>query len=441
MATETSLPSQSAPGDGALIAAARHGDEPAFLSLIARHTDAGARLARKLAPTAPTDLLTEAIEAVAAGLRAGTGPRLAFRPHLLTAVHRAHAERGKSNGRVHAVEPATGPILVDSVIDARLLAAAARAYRGLPESQQVALWHTEVDGEPLLDTGALLGVSGTEVAELAFAGREALRAALLDPHLEKITTGPCRWTTDRLGAHVRGRLSTADAQKVVTHLEHCASCRAMLPAVHAIEIELRALVALIVLGTAAGPYLGVETTAAARRRAGAGAVLVRAPGYVLAHGKAIAVVGLGAALMVAGLVGGLRMLDDDGSTATARGPATFTMVPEQAKTTDVGQVEVAAAGSGVGYGLSENNAAAAGRAPGSATPPQPRPLLASSGSITCCWGSTSHPAPKDPAKPAGDVVHLGVADLRITPDGGMLGIDSLPGISVDPPSWVDHWVD
>src|ERR1700710_1309278 len=88
------------PSDAQLIAAARKGDKAAFEMVVGRHQDAAMRLARRLAPTAANELVAEAIEAVDAGLRSGTGPKAAFRAHLLTGVRRVNLDRAKATGKV-----------------------------------------------------------------------------------------------------------------------------------------------------------------------------------------------------------------------------------------------------------------------------------------------------------------------------------------------------
>src|SRR5258708_3113464 len=140
MSTDNAVVSQSAPSDTALIAAARRGEPSAFQTLMSRHLHPGARLPPRLPPPPPPPLLR--------------APRPACRPHRLAAVGRANGGGSKKSGRA-GTEQSLSRMLDESSIDRDLLAKADRAYRALPESQQVALGHPEVDGEPLLDTGAL----------------------------------------------------------------------------------------------------------------------------------------------------------------------------------------------------------------------------------------------------------------------------------------------
>src|SRR5882757_350064 len=314
------------PSDAVLIAAARRGDKAAFEVLLSRHQDAALRLARRLAPTTANELVAEAIEAVDAGLRSGNGPKAAFRAHLLTAVRRVNLDRAKAYGKVRPIDElvSTKPLMVAGCqVRPEFIAPSARAFRDLPEAQQVALWHTEVDSEPFLDTGLLLGVAGTDVAELAFGARDTMRRAMIGSQLEKAATGPCRWTADRLGAHVRKRLTPTIAEKVRAHLASCAACRELLPAVTAIETEMQALIAMVVLGAAAGPYLGQEAVPAARATRKTAAVAMipaqgedAAAGLIAGHRKAAMFAGAAAALAAIGLVGGLQMAGHSETTNT-----------------------------------------------------------------------------------------------------------------------------
>ncbi|HEY2831339.1 MAG TPA: zf-HC2 domain-containing protein [Sporichthyaceae bacterium] len=345
MVTKDAEQNQSAEqpsSDAVLIAAARRGDKAAFEMLLSRHADAALRLARRLSPTAANELVAEAIDSVDAELRSGAGPKAAFRAHLLTAVRRVNLDRAKAIGKVRPIDELVSSktlMVADCQVRPEFIAPAARAFRDLPESQQVALWHTEVDSEPFLDTGLLLGVAGTDVAELAFGARDSLRRAMIGSQLDNAASGPCRWTADRLGAHVRKRLTPTIAEKVRAHLASCEACRELVPAVTAIETEMQALVAMVVLGAAAGPYLGQETVPAARARKAPVAILPAqggdaAAGLIAGHRKAAMFAGAAAALAAIGLVGGLQMAGHSETTNTqaesSDGAQQLTVVPKVA---------------------------------------------------------------------------------------------------------------
>jgi DNA-directed RNA polymerase specialized sigma24 family protein len=448
---------EAPPSDAVLIAAARKGDKAAFEMLVSRHSDAALRLARRLAPAAANELVAEAIEAVQAGLRSGSGPKAAFRAHLLTAVRRVNLDRAKAAGKVRPIDElvSTKTLMVAGChVRPEFIAPAARAFRDLPEAQQVALWHTEVDSEPFLDTGVLLGVAGTEVAELAFGARDTMRRAMIGSQLEKATTGPCRWTADRLGAHVRKRLTPTIAEKVRAHLASCASCSELLPAVTAIETEMQALIAMVVLGAAAGPYLGQEAVPAARaaaRKAGPVAVLPAqggadsAAGLIAGHRKAAMFAGAAAALAAIGLVGGLQMAGHGETTQAADSTdraQTYPVTPKKAAPApEVASPTVSSPADdlteGV-IGLSEHSHdtaddSAAWAVPAGGTKADPKvkttavrpvvihrhaPAPANTDANADTPSSSASTTPKqDDAK----TVHLGLADVSVG-NGGLLGL-------------------
>jgi DNA-directed RNA polymerase specialized sigma24 family protein len=456
MVTQDAEHNQSAeqpPSDAVLIAAARRGDKAAFETLLSRHADAALRLARRLSPTSANELVAEAIDSVDAELRSGAGPKAAFRTHLLTAVRRVNLDRAKAAGKVRPIDELVSNktmMVAGSQVRPEFLAPAARAFRDLPEAQQVALWHTEVDSEPFLDTGVLLGVAGTDVAELAFGARDSLRRAMIGSQLESAASGPCRWTADRLGAHVRKRLTPTIAEKVRAHLASCAACQELLPAVTAIETEMQALVAMVVLGAAAGPYLGQETVPAARVRKTPVAVLPAqgadaAAGLIAGHRKAAMFAGAAAALAAIGLVGGLQMAGHSETTNTqaaesSEGPQQLTvapkvelppvqspdLTPEQQPTEDM-------------LGISEHTHDAA--APDATVTTQAKTGAKKKAHTTAVRPVVIHkhshaPAPQttdSTAKPAATdkpatskddekkKIHLGLADVSVG-DGGLLGV-------------------
>lgn len=465
--------------DAALIAAVRRGEHAAFEDLVGRHRAAGGRLARRLCAPAADQLLEEAVEAVSGSLRSGTGPTAAFRPYLLTAVRRSNYARARRSGRVRPIDDlGQGRAVPVAGVDlpAEVLAVAADAYRDLPETSQIALWHTEVEGEPMLDTGRLLGVAGTDVAELAFSARDSLRAAQLAGHLRRTTFGPCRWVTERLGAHARSRLPARDAAKVAEHLQSCTGCAAVFPAVVAVEKHLRVIVATVVLGSAAGPYLGREVAAAAGRGrhvlAAGGRSRVTA---VTGSPRSTALIAAGLMLIAGGFVATMTYAGSgDGSAdAVAEPPAVSTLEPVEERdeppptptldgetasgsgstgqrTPDVPDV-IPAIDSTTGSGPADRSGSGSDRTDGEpaagrsertgdarertpATLPEDRP------DATTRSAPTVEPEAEQPESTtssedveedaAATRLGLGVAEVAITPGAGPLG---LPKISLTPP--------
>ncbi len=396
-------PGTRVPTDTALITAARRGDVDAFDSLADRHRDAAVRLARRTGAGSVEHLVDEAIAAVRTELRAGAGPATAFRPYLLTTLRHQHAGGLRRSRRRAEDAGASG------TMPATCVAATSKAFRALPEDARVALWHTEVEGEPLLETGKLLGLEATGVAELSFAARDTLRAAQLLEHRAAIRSSDCRWTTNRLNGYARHTLSVADNTKVTAHLDTCDLCAGVAPAVLAVESDLPLLVATVVLGPAAEAYLDRE--GAGHARAGLFAGLMRDA----ARPVAVAISAI--ALITAGLLGTLAFADSDPESREATKPATFTAIPV-APTNPVADT-----------GPSSGNGST-GRDEARATPrPTPRPLAKSvvrTVTVSDVRTEPARPAPK-PAEPEGTSINLGITSLNISPGGGPLG---LPGLSL-----------
>jgi DNA-directed RNA polymerase specialized sigma24 family protein len=388
------------PTDHALIAAARRGDVDAFDSLADRHRDAAVKLARRTVHGNAEELVDATIAAVRTELRSGTGPDAAFRPYLLTTLRRQHASGARS--RRAATDRATG-----LACPAACVQTTARAFRGLPEDAQVALWHTEVEGEPLLETGKLLGLEATGVAELSFSARDTLRAAQLLEHRAAISTPDCRWTTNRLGGYARNTLSEPDTAQVSGHLETCELCAAVAPAVLAVESDLALLVATVVLGPAAESYLGREGAGHAREG--------RFAGLLHDAARPLAVALSAIAVITAGLLGTLAFAGADSAPAEPGKVTTFAAIP-------VAPINaVADTGPDSGSGSAGQDAALPS--------PRPTPRVV----VHTMARPIVSDVKSDPVKPAptadGPATHslnLGITSLNITPGAGLLG---LPGLS------------
>lgn len=308
--------------DAELILASRRGDNFAFDRLITRHRDAAARLAGRLVgPSGVDALVADAVGTVAAALRGGGGPAVCFRPYLLTTVRRRNYARAAAAGRVRPIDdlaPGRAVAITGSPVDPATLPTAAAVFRRLPEDTKVALWHTEVDEEGLAQAGELLGMTGTEVAELAFSAREAFRQAHLAPYLATDLAPGCRWTADRLGSFAREALAQRDSDRIGDHLDECAGCRAVFPGVEAVENELRVLLAMLVLGAAAGPYLGRESMPANRARlALAGGATDRIRTLAGTQGRSAVMLGVGVFLAIGGLAAAVTLTGPADSGAKA----------------------------------------------------------------------------------------------------------------------------
>jgi RNA polymerase sigma factor (sigma-70 family) len=290
--------------DAELISAVRAGDVAAYGELFARHVEAARRLGRQLVPGPDVDdLVSESFTKVLGVLQRGGGPDLAFRAYLLTAVRRLHVDRIRATARLHTTDDLTpfdpGVPFRDTAIEGFESAAAARAFASLPERWQMVLWHTEVEEQKPAEVGPLLGMTPNAVSALAYRAREGLRQAYLTMHAGDADDDTCERTRAELGSYVRGGLSRRDAARVEQHLQECRACTALYLELTEVNSNLRAVLAPLLLGSAAAAYTASTGSVAVT---GIALLLGRARDAVLAHGPTAAVAGAAAAAVVAGAV-------------------------------------------------------------------------------------------------------------------------------------------
>jgi RNA polymerase sigma factor (sigma-70 family) len=313
--------------DAELISAVRGGDADAYGELFERHVIAARRLARQLVPPADAeDLVSEAFAKVFSLLQRGSGPDLAFRAYVLTAIRRLHVDRIRANARVQPTEDLEpfdpGVPFRDTAVEGFESAAAAKAFASLPERWQAVLWHTEVEGQKPAEVAVLLGMSANSVSALAYRAREGLRQAFLTMHLQELEDDACAWTHQNLGAYVRNGISRRDAAKVEQHLTECRRCTALYLELTEVNSNLAGLLAPLLLGGAAAAYVGSAGGLAAGIAAVKGGALVlldRARDLVAAHAPASAAAGVAAAVAIGGSA--YLFLDDD-DTQQATSPST-----------------------------------------------------------------------------------------------------------------------
>jgi RNA polymerase sigma factor (sigma-70 family) len=376
---EAVLQRTDGPADAELISAVRGGDADAYGELFERHVVAARRLARQLVPPADAeDLVSEAFAKVLSLLQRGSGPDVAFRAYLLTAIRRLHVDRIRANARVQPtddLEPFDpGVPFRDTAVEGFENAAAAKAFASLPERWQAVLWHTEVEGQKPAEVAVLLGMSANSVSALAYRAREGLRQAFLTMHLQELEDDACAWTQQNLGGYVRNGISRRDATKVESHLSECRRCTALYLGLTEVNSNLSGLLAPLLLGGAATAYVGSATGAAAVK-GGLLVLLDRVRDFVAAHAPATAAAGVAATVVVGG--GVFVITDDDPPPATAP-PAT---APHRA----IGQDP---AGPG-----------AQTSAPGPAH--HPRPARRESAPQPATAAAPAEPASPAPASPAG----------------------------------------
>ncbi|MEV8375780.1 sigma-70 family RNA polymerase sigma factor [Kribbella sp. NPDC056861] len=253
------------PSDAELIARVRNGDLEAYGELFGRHHQAAERMARQLVPANDADdLASDAFAKVLDALRNGGGPDISFRAYLLTTVRRVHVDRIRSGRKVQTTDDIAAyerepQGFDDPSVTGFESGAAAKAFASLPERWQAVLWHTEVEGEKPAAIAPLLGLTANGVSALAYRAREGLRQAYLQQHLADVAGDRCRWTTERLGAYVRGGLTKRENKNVREHLDDCAKCTAVYLELVEVNSALPALLAPALLGTAGLGYLAAAS--------------------------------------------------------------------------------------------------------------------------------------------------------------------------------------
>ncbi|HEU5126444.1 MAG TPA: sigma-70 family RNA polymerase sigma factor [Glycomyces sp.] len=273
---ETRAP--DAQSDPELLAATREGDTAAYAVLYERHVHAARRLARVLTRDAAgaDDLVSETFAKLLHTLRDGRGPDLAFRPYMLRTLRNTFYDRLRRDERVEFTDDLTaleaggpgGDPTVDSAVEGAERRYAALAFGKLPERWRMVLWHTEVEEDTPAQIASMLGMTANGVAALAYRAREKLRQNYLTEHAADSPPEECRWTVDRLGARVRGKLGARDVGRVDEHLESCVSCSLLFAELTELNSGLRLVLAPVVLGTAAAPYLAAGAASAAGIAAG-----------------------------------------------------------------------------------------------------------------------------------------------------------------------------
>jgi len=319
------------PSDAELISQVRGGDLAAYGELFERHVDAARRLARQLVRGPDSeDLVSDAFTKVMSVLQNGGGPDVAFRAYLLTAVRRLHVDKLRAQSKLTTSDDMTqfdpGVPFHDTAVAGFESGAAAKAFASLPERWQLVLWHLEVEGQKPADIAPLLGMSANSVSALAYRAREGLRQAFLTAHLADTSDAECRWVNEHLGAYVREGLSKRDTAKVKAHLDECRKCTAMYLELTEVNSNLSAIIAPLLLGSAAAGYLATVGSGAAT----ASGILVffdRAKDAVLGNLATVAAGAAAAGVAAVAVVAVAMSGGDDKPSATPPQPSISVPAP------------------------------------------------------------------------------------------------------------------
>lgn len=275
--------------DPELISATRSGDTTAYAVLYERHVHSARRLARILSrdPAGADDLVSEAFAKLLHTFREGGGPDLAFRPYMLQTLRNTFYDRVRRDKKVEFTDDLTehdsGEIYVDPAVEGQERRYAALAFGKLPERWRMVLWHTEVEEDSPAKIATMLGMTPNGVSALAYRAREKLRQNYLSEHAADSPREECRWTVDRIGARVRGKLGERDASKVDDHLDSCVTCNLLFAELTELNSGLRGVIAVIFLGSAAAPYLAAGAVSAAGIAFGGALAFMFTPFRVLAN--------------------------------------------------------------------------------------------------------------------------------------------------------------
>jgi DNA-directed RNA polymerase specialized sigma24 family protein len=364
--TDDVLAAQDA-DDAKLLNLVRAGETGAFEILRQRHEQAARRLARELVGSAAEvdQLVAQTFAQVLDVTTIGGGPTDAFRPYLLTALRLACDDCSAAEA---SDVPEEKPLM-------------AAAFFALPESWIAVLWHTEIESASSAEVAPLLGLSPDGVAALRRRAREGLRQSYLHLHSSRVGRAECKPVADQLGAFVRDPAPGPESALVTEHLSQCDDCRALYADLADVNLALRTLVAPVILGRAAAPYLsGAPREAAAT--------------------SAIAAIGSGG---MAGLAAG--------ESGTRTGRAAWFSAPAARHSLRPARVLVAAAVIAVcsaGFAVSlagHDTPLAPGRHPGAAGTPHPTGILGSTpserASALVPVASTRAPSRAPSSAPAG----------------------------------------
>ncbi|MFD4601438.1 RICIN domain-containing protein [Streptomyces sp. NPDC058464] len=185
------------------------------------------------------------------------GPTAAWRPQLLVTVRRIAAEwdndgRGEllhPQLRVGKGERAASRLLPPA--NRRLLS---RAFQRLTPSSRTALWHTEVESEPLAAPAALLGLDEQDARVELRRARERMREECLQVHRELAHEDECQRYVRMIDVTFRRGGVDID-RDLQQHLNGCKHCRYTADQLQQFNGGLGIALAEAVLGWGARAYM------------------------------------------------------------------------------------------------------------------------------------------------------------------------------------------
>lgn len=229
---DEAVPVCEGPSDLELAERVRAGDGNAYGPLYQRHVRSVRAFARTCTrtPEAADDLCADAFAATLEALRAGGGPREAFRAYLLTTVRHLAISWTRNNRREWLTEDfalfESACENQDPLVRADDTRLAYQAFRELPERSRTVLWHVDIEGEQAVQVAPLVGENPDNVRKILERARQELK----DNYFVAFATGgvddeKCRKFTRHYGRHLRNRMdSERRRESIDAHLKKCSRC-------------------------------------------------------------------------------------------------------------------------------------------------------------------------------------------------------------------------
>ncbi len=177
----SSLGTDPAAGDDTLVGRLRAGDMEALGEIFARHHRCALATARRLIdPTTADDMVSEAVERLAAAIRRGHGPTSHVCSYLRRAVRTCVIDYLRKRREVPERQPEAHAVVSDSAdrsVD-RILCREALAQ--LPARWRFALWMTYAVGLGRAELGDSLGLGPQAATQLLRRARIGLRAIVTE---------------------------------------------------------------------------------------------------------------------------------------------------------------------------------------------------------------------------------------------------------------------
>lgn len=383
--------------DAELIERVRDGDNAAFAALWERHSAAGLRYARHLAPRHGDDLVAEAFLAIYHQVTTTSkGPSFAFRPYLRAVVRNAAIRWGKEGGRFVEQDEVDEIELRDGLAHAEDESESVEvlaAFQELPERWQRILWLTEVADVPRPQIARELGIKPNAVSALHRRARSGLRLQWLTRQVPEALRADETHVARLLPQYLTEPKNASLAADVTAHVAACVLCNDLLHDMRTTSrrVQARTLAVLLgaggVGGSATAATLTTGTTAVATGLFGTGLA-----GLLTAGGLTVAAIG-----------GSLLFTTVIGVTAATPEP-----IPTSSPTASASAAPIPAAGVETGSGPATGPTPSPSPAPTSGKGSTGRhvddPTIPS---VTLAGGpgaatptAPNHPTPADPSVPS-----------------------------------------